>query len=102
MEQQHPEIALITLSELGVWVHAPSRGTLHDRIPAHERKIVDVSGAGDSVIAAAALLYACGVPPRELASTANLAGGLACERPGVHPVSASELMAALHDLNTLI
>lgn len=100
MEQQQPEIALITLSELGVWVHAPSRGAVHARIPAHEREIVDVSGAGDTVIAAAALLYACGVSPRELASVANLAGGLACERPGVHPVSATELTEALNNLNS--
>jgi rfaE bifunctional protein kinase chain/domain len=100
MERQHPEIALITLSELGVWVHAPSRGSWHVRIPAHEREIVDVSGAGDTVIAAAALLYACGVAPEALAAAANLAGGLACERPGVHPVSASELSEALQFIPT--
>jgi len=88
-----PEIALITLSEAGVWGHAPQRGALHQRRPAHPREIVDVSGAGDTVIAVAALLLACGVDPVSLAEAANLAGGLACERPGVHPLSLAELRA---------
>lgn len=88
-----PEIALITLSEAGVWVHAPERGTRHQRRPAHPREIVDVSGAGDTVIAVAALLLACGVSPVALAEAANLAGGLACERPGVHPLTLAELRA---------
>jgi rfaE bifunctional protein kinase chain/domain len=89
----HPEIALVTLSELGVWVHAPHLGVLHERRPAHPREIVDVSGAGDTVIAVAALLLACGVGPVALAEAANLAGGLACERPGVHPLTLAELRA---------
>ncbi len=93
LARQHPEIALVTLSELGVWVHAPHRGVVHQRRPAHPREIVDVSGAGDTVVAVAALLLACGVEPVALAEAANLAGGLACERPGVCPITAEELRA---------
>jgi len=95
MEGWQPQCALITLSERGVWVHAPSGGIEHRRIPAHPREIVDVSGAGDAVIAVAAVLWALGVPLDEAASVANLAGGLVCEKVGVVPIQKEELMAEL-------
>lgn len=95
MEGWQPQCALITLSERGVWVHAPSVGIEHRRIPAHPREIVDVSGAGDAVIAVAAVLWALGVPLDETASVANLAGGLVCEKVGVVPIHKEELMAEL-------
>jgi D-glycero-beta-D-manno-heptose-7-phosphate kinase len=55
--------------------------------PAHVRKIVDVSGAGDSVIAVASLALASGASKDEIAQLSNLAGGLVCERVGVVPIT---------------
>lgn len=75
--------SMITLSEHGAYIHR--KGEAH-RIAAHRRKIADVSGAGDTVIAVAALALAQGLSPNDIAQLANLAGGLVCEEVGVVPV----------------
>ncbi len=77
-------ISLITLSEHGAFVHAAPNST---NIAAHARKVIDVSGAGDTVIAVASLALAQGLEPDQLAQLANLAGGLVCEEVGVVPIS---------------
>ena len=59
--------SLITLSEHGVYVHDKSE---EHSIPAHHRSIADVSGAGDTVIAVAALCLAQKLPLRTLAAWA--------------------------------
>lgn len=83
-------LTLVTLSEHGVLVHG---GTEDHLIPAHVRTIADVSGAGDTVIAVAALLLAQQAPARTLAAWANLAGGLVCEQVGVVPIDRDLLLA---------
>ncbi|MEO0404303.1 MAG: PfkB family carbohydrate kinase, partial [Bacteroidota bacterium] len=65
--------SLITLSEHGVAIKA---GEEWHQIPAHPREIADVSGAGDTVISVASLLLAVGADPKNVASIANLSGGL--------------------------
>jgi len=77
--------SLITLSEHGAYVHSAGEEHL---VPAHRRSIADVSGAGDTVIAVAAMALAQGLPLKHLAQLANLAGGLVCEEVGVAPVDA--------------
>ncbi len=77
---------LLTLSEHGIYAHGA--GGEH-RVAAHKRKIVDVSGAGDTVIAVAALALAGGLPLRQVAELSNLAGGLVCEEVGVAPLDAT-------------
>lgn len=74
---------MVTLSEHGVYVH-DERGEHH--LAAHPRKIVDVSGAGDTVIAVATLALAHGLPLDRIAALSNLAGGLVCEEVGVVPI----------------
>lgn len=78
-------LTLITLSEHGVYV---SDGKNAEIIPAHQRSIADVSGAGDTVIAAVTLCLASGFSAEHSAALANLAGGMVCEAPGVSPVDA--------------
>ena len=51
---QH-QISLITLSEKGMFYQQQNNSAV---IPSHLRNIADVSGAGDTVIAIAALTYA--------------------------------------------
>ncbi len=94
-ERMANKASLITLSEHGVYVHA---GNEEYVLPAHKRKIVDVSGAGDSVIAVAALCLAQGLPWRALAGWANLAGGLVCEHVGVVPVDRALLLSEAEQL----
>ncbi|MBK7943796.1 MAG: D-glycero-beta-D-manno-heptose-7-phosphate kinase [Flavobacteriales bacterium] len=82
-EKLSNRMTLVTLSEHGAFAHdndGPSR------IAAHKRKIVDVSGAGDTVIAVAAMALAQGLDARGIAALSNLAGGLVCEEAGVVPI----------------
>ena len=74
---------LVTLSDLGVFI---SNDSVEKIIPAHFRNITDVSGAGDTVISVAALCLASGADAVTMASLANLAGGLVCEKVGVVPI----------------
>lgn len=88
--------SLITLSEHGVYAH---RGNEEHLIPAHRRTIADVSGAGDTVIAVAALCLAVGLDLRTLAAWSNLAGGLVCEQVGVMPIDRDALLAECEQLD---
>jgi rfaE bifunctional protein kinase chain/domain len=83
------EMALITRSELGVYMDA---GGERNFIPAHIRSVSDVSGAGDTVVSTAALCLALELPPRIIAGLSNLAGGLVCEHLGVVPVDKGHLI----------
>lgn len=81
------EYLMVTLSEKGVTM-------LHDQafqhLPAIPRNIVDVSGAGDTVLSVAALCIASGkalpMAPETIAFLSNIAGGLVCESAGVVPI----------------
>ncbi len=83
------KISLVTLSELGVLVKESEKITL---IPAHLREILDVSGAGDTVISVAALCLAANIETENLAALSNLAGGLVCEKVGVVPINKEQLL----------
>lgn len=80
---------MLTLSEKGVFINS-DLGQRH--IPAHKRDIADVSGAGDTVIATAALCLAAGLDEFKASEIANLAGGLVCEHVGVVPIDKARLL----------
>jgi len=90
--QQHlqHEISFITLSENGVFFQ---QGTDSKLIPTHIRNIADVSGAGDTVIAVASLVYAATKEMRMAAEIANIAGGLVCEEVGTAAINKEKLLA---------
>jgi rfaE bifunctional protein kinase chain/domain len=56
---------------------------------------VDVTGAGDTVLAAYTLALACGASPLEAAHLANIAGGLVVMKRGTATVTRDELLAAI-------
>lgn len=87
-ELQH-EITFITLSEKGVFYNNGKTTTI---IPSHLRNIADVSGAGDTVIAVASMVYTLTKDAALMASLSNLAGGLVCEQVGVVPIDKDLLM----------
>jgi rfaE bifunctional protein kinase chain/domain len=65
-------------------------------VPIHGTdEIADVTGAGDTVIAAFALALAAGAAPGEAAWLANVAGGVVVMKRGIATVSAGELGRAL-------
>ena len=90
------EKIMTTLSEDGVLI-VNKKETLH--LPAHARKIVDVSGAGDSVLSVAALCVAADISDGVTAELSNLAGGIVCEQVGVVPIDKDLLLAEAMELN---
>ena len=66
------------------------------RIPVHgSDQAVDVTGAGDTVLAAYTLALACSASPLEAAHIANIAGGLVVMKRGTATVSRTELLDAI-------
>jgi D-glycero-beta-D-manno-heptose-7-phosphate kinase len=66
------------------------------RIPVHgSDQAVDVTGAGDTVLAAYTLALTCGASPLEAAHIANIAGGLVVMKRGTATVSRTELLEAI-------
>ncbi|WP_338865323.1 bifunctional ADP-heptose synthase [Myxococcus stipitatus] len=67
-----------------------------DFIPVHGAKAaVDVTGAGDTVIATFALSVAAGASFGEAARLANVAGSMVVQKPGTATVTRDELLAEL-------
>jgi D-glycero-beta-D-manno-heptose-7-phosphate kinase len=66
------------------------------RIPVHgSDQAVDVTGAGDTVLAAYTLALASDASPLEAAHIANIAGGLVVMKRGTATVSRTELLEAI-------
>jgi rfaE bifunctional protein kinase chain/domain len=63
------------------------------RVPAQAREVFDVTGAGDTVIAALAAMLACGLTLRDALPIANRAGGIVVGKFGTASVSYEELFA---------
>lgn len=85
----HHHISLITLSEKGVFYKEGEKSAI---IPSHLRNIADVSGAGDTVIAVASLVYAATKDVHLMAEVANIAGGLVCEEVGTVAIDRQKLL----------
>ncbi len=70
------------------------RGEPVGHLRATGREVNDVSGAGDTVVAALALSMAAGADLPQAAQTANLAAGVAVAKMGTSRVQSDELVAA--------
>ncbi len=86
---------VITLGERGMLVVADDSEAAI--LPARAREVYDVTGAGDTVIAALAAGVGAGLPILDAAGLANLAAGLVISKIGVASVTPSELKLALHE-----
>ncbi len=89
-QQLEHKISFITLSEKGVFYQSQQEAKI---VPSHIRNIADVSGAGDTVIAVASLVYAATGRIDMMAEVANIAGGLVCEEVGTAAINRSKLLA---------
>lgn len=87
------ENSLITLSEHGV-ICLDDSGTF-THFPAFPRKVIDVSGAGDTVISIASLFLAKEYAMEHIAFFSNLAGGMTIEKKGVIALSIQDFLAEL-------
>jgi len=88
-EKLNAQNVVMTLSERGMVVYD---GKQISHLPAYKRNISDVSGAGDTVISILALGMALGQHFLATAELANIGGGLVCEKSGVEPIYAEELI----------
>jgi bifunctional ADP-heptose synthase (sugar kinase/adenylyltransferase) len=82
-------ISFITLSDKGVFYQQNGHSAI---IASHLRNIADVSGAGDTVIAVASLVYAVTKNVHLMAEIANIAGGLVCEEVGTVAIDKQKLL----------
>ncbi|MDB5251739.1 MAG: carbohydrate kinase [Flaviaesturariibacter sp.] len=94
-QQLHHRISFITLSEKGVFYQEEDKAAI---VPSHLRNIADVSGAGDTVVAVAALVYAATKDTHLMAEIANIAGGLVCEVVGTAAIDREKLLAECSSL----
>lgn len=88
-QELNHSISLITLSEKGIFYQKENESHI---IPTHIRNIADVSGAGDTVIAVASLVYATTKNIMLAAEMANIAGGLVCEEVGTAAIDKGKLL----------
>jgi rfaE bifunctional protein kinase chain/domain len=85
---------VVTRGRDGIALFEPGQPTTH--IPIHgSDQAVDVTGAGDTVLAAYTLGLASGASPFEAAHLANIAGGLVVMKRGTATVSRAELLEAI-------
>jgi D-beta-D-heptose 7-phosphate kinase/D-beta-D-heptose 1-phosphate adenosyltransferase len=92
-EEVGADAVLVTLSEHGLLL-AP-RGGAAVHMPVDPVKVLDVSGAGDTVVATLAALLALGVTFEPAARAANAAASIVVGKRGTATVSAAELRARI-------
>ncbi len=88
-EKLHHSISLITLSDKGIFYENETGSKI---IPSHLRNVADVSGAGDTVIAVASLIYTATKNIHLTAEIANIAGGMVCEVVGTATIDKQNLL----------
>lgn len=93
LRRWRPEVLLVTLGELGMLLCHAGSAPIH--IPAVNRAIFDVSGAGDTVIAAFTLAMASGASPVEAALVANHAAGVVVGKVGTATATPDEIFSSL-------
>lgn len=84
---------LITLGKEGMLLIESSGESFS--VPTIARQVADVSGAGDTAIAALVAASVGGANPRQAALIANIASGYVCEKPGVVSITHDELVRSI-------
>ncbi|OGT31604.1 MAG: bifunctional heptose 7-phosphate kinase/heptose 1-phosphate adenyltransferase [Gammaproteobacteria bacterium RIFCSPHIGHO2_12_FULL_35_23] len=93
MDKHAIKYLLITRGEKGMTLIRPDKTEMH--VPSLAKEVFDVTGAGDTVIAAVATAFASGLAPAEAVKIANTAAGIAVSKLGAATVSIPELRRAL-------
>ncbi len=87
---------IITRGEQGMTLF--SRDGSHRHIPAVSREVFDVTGAGDTVVAALALGLAAGLPMFESAWLSNVAAGVVVGEIGTVAITAAQMRERFSEL----
>lgn len=85
---------LLTRSEKGISLFKKNEKVKTD-FPAVPKEVIDVTGAGDTVVSIVALLYAAGFPITECCSIANIAASVVISKFSASTVTLSELISAI-------
>lgn len=93
LEMAAVDAVLLTRGSAGMTLVKRDRPPLH--VPAESRRVFDVTGAGDTVIATIASALATGAPLDDAVRLANTAAGIAVLKPGTATVHPQELRQAL-------
>ena len=93
-EKLHAKNILLTLGEKGIALLDSDNNVT--RVPTVARKVADVSGAGDTVIATLTAAMTSGATFAEAAYLANYAGGIVCEEMGIIPIDPQKLLQQLN------
>ena len=89
-EKLNAKSIILTLSGKGICVNSED-GFLHT--PAYGGGVIDVSGAGDTVISIASLLLSAGVSNENISKISSISGGIVCQKVGVVPIDKEELLS---------
>jgi D-beta-D-heptose 7-phosphate kinase/D-beta-D-heptose 1-phosphate adenosyltransferase len=92
LRQIAPSALLVTRGEDGMSLFEPEKPERH--LAAVVKEVADVTGAGDTVVAALAIALGVGFPLAEAAAIANIAAGVAVSHHGTWAVTADELLDA--------
>jgi D-glycero-beta-D-manno-heptose-7-phosphate kinase len=90
LEELHPAVLLVTLGDQGMLLCQRKQKPFHIQTVAQE--VFDVSGAGDTVIAAFTAAIAAGASPVEAAIISNHAAGVVVGKVGTAIVTPEELL----------
>ncbi len=94
LEATGGDAVLVTRSAKGLTLVRRDETAMH--FPTRAREVADVSGAGDTLVAALAVALAAGASLPEAAMLANVTAGISVGKPGTATVAQSELLNALH------
>jgi D-beta-D-heptose 7-phosphate kinase / D-beta-D-heptose 1-phosphate adenosyltransferase len=85
---------VVTRSSKGLTLVCRDQSALH--IPTRAREVADVSGAGDTLVAALAVALGAGAPLLDASVLANATAGISVGKRGTATVSGQELLDWLH------
>ena len=84
---------------MSLFQRSPDSTVKVEHLPPHSDIVTDVTGAGDTVVAAFTLALAADAEFRSAAMLSNLAGGIAVGKMGCATVTSKELLHAIEKVN---
>jgi D-beta-D-heptose 7-phosphate kinase/D-beta-D-heptose 1-phosphate adenosyltransferase len=94
LEATGGQAVLVTRSAKGLTLVCRDQAALH--LPTRAREVADVSGAGDTLVAALAVALGAGAALLDASMLANATAGISVGKQGTATVSRQELLDALH------
>jgi D-beta-D-heptose 7-phosphate kinase / D-beta-D-heptose 1-phosphate adenosyltransferase len=97
LERKICDVMIVTRGKDGMSVVQAGGAAVH--LPTAARQVFDVSGAGDTAVAAISLGIAVGAEVGEAAALANIAAGIVVGKRGTATVTSVEILSALTPLD---